>query len=210
MSESHQSNLQDSYDESQIYIAYEAATADLQKKLSRKEKHLRFQYLLISSAFNLIAIAQVILGAAITALGPSGGDHKLAITILGAFNTSIAGLLALLKGRGLPERMRRNMIEIAKVSDFIQEKATLLRYGNSHISDSEISLLLQETFQAYASAQEIIERNQTDTYADERMPQASVVATGMTGSSSQTAVTSKTNGKTPQIDEEMGIVRANQ
>lgn len=58
--------------------------------------------------FNLIAIAQIVVGAAITALGPSGGEHKLAITILGAVNTSIAGLLAFLKGRGLPERLRRN------------------------------------------------------------------------------------------------------
>ncbi|OQE73366.1 hypothetical protein PENNAL_c0088G08972 [Penicillium nalgiovense] len=208
MPESHQSNPQGSYDEPQIYATYQAATADLRKKLNRKERQLRIQYQLISFAFNLIAITQVIIGAAITALGPSGGEHMLAITILGALNTSIAGLLALLKGRGLPERLRRNMIEIARVSDLIQERATLLRYGNNHVSNSGISLLLQEVFQAYTSAQQIIERNQTDTYADGRMPQTSVVATDMNGSSSQTAMTSKTSGKMPQVDEEMGTVSA--
>jgi hypothetical protein len=88
----------------------------------------------------------------------------LAITILGALNTSIAGLLALLKGRGLPERLRRNMIEIANVSDLIQETATLLRRGYNHFSNSGIPLLLQEVFQVCTSARQIIERNQTNTY----------------------------------------------
>ncbi|KAJ5588540.1 hypothetical protein N7537_011218 [Penicillium hordei] len=198
MSESHQSNPQDSYDESQIYVTYEVATAHLRKKLTRKEKQLKTQYRLISIAFNLITITQVIVGAAITALGPTGGEHTLAITVLGALNTSIAGLLALLKGRGLPERLRKNMMEIAKVSDLIQERATLLRYGNNHVSDSGISLLLQEAFQAYTSAQQIIERNQTDTYANESMPQSSVVATDMDGAPSQNR----------RMDEEMGNVSA--
>ncbi|KAJ6089237.1 hypothetical protein N7467_004453 [Penicillium canescens] len=155
MPESHQSTLRDSSEESQTYLTYAAATASLRKKLIRKEKDHRFQYHLMSVVFNLIAVAQIIVGAAITALGPSGGEHTLAITILRTFNTSIAGLLALLKGRGLPERLRRNSTEISKVLDFIQERGTLLRYGNSHVSDDEISVLLQEAFRSYASAEQI-------------------------------------------------------
>ncbi|KAJ5641353.1 hypothetical protein N7490_005353 [Penicillium lividum] len=209
MSGFHQSNPQESDDESRIYVTYEAATSDLRKKLIRQEKHLRIQYQLIRNAFNMIAITQVIIGAAITALGPSGGDHMLAITILGALNTSIAGLLALLKGRGLPERLRRNMIEIAKVSDFIQEKATLLRYGNSGVCNDGISLLLQEVYQAYHSAQQTIETNETDTYADGRISQASAVATEANRSSSQIPLTSEKNGKARQMDEEMGTVSTN-
>ncbi|KAJ5223174.1 uncharacterized protein N7469_009414 [Penicillium citrinum] len=209
MSDLHQSSPQNSYDEPQIYVTYEAATADLRNELIRKEKHLRFQYQLISTAFNLIAIAQIIIGATITALGPSGGEHILSITILGAFNTSIAGLLALLKGRGLPERLRRNMIEISKVSEFIREREILLRYGNSHISHDEISTLLQEVFQEYNVAQQIIERNQTDTYSDERMPQNSVAYDDtMNGSPSEPVVDGKKSGKARQMDEEMGTVNS--
>lgn len=207
MSDLHQSSPQAPYDDPQIYVTYEAATADLRNELIRKEKHLKFQYSLISAIFNLIAITQIIIGATITALGPSGGEHIVAITILGAFNTSIAGLLALLKGRGLPERLRRNMMEIAKVSKFIQERAILLRYGNSHISHDTISTLLQEVFQEYNVAQQIIERNQTDTYADERLPQNSVVYEDITnGPPSQPVVDAKKSGKARQMDEEMGTV----
>jgi hypothetical protein len=86
----------DSSDESQTHLTYAAATARQQRKLILNEKGQRFQYHLISIVFNLIAIAQVIIGAAITALGSSAGEHMLAITILGAFNT-IAGLSVLLK-----------------------------------------------------------------------------------------------------------------
>lgn len=208
MSDLHQSSSQDPYDDPQIYVTYEAATADLRNELIRKEKHMKLQYRLISFIFNLIAITQIIIGATITALGPSGGEHIVAITILGAFNTSIAGLLALLKGRGLPERLRRNMIEIAKVSKLIEERAILLRYGNSHISHDAISSLLQEVFQEYNVAQQIIERNQTDTYTDERLPQDSVAYGDITnGPPSQPVVDAhQKSGKARQMDEEMGTV----
>ncbi|KAJ6031540.1 hypothetical protein N7540_002272 [Penicillium herquei] len=148
MSEPHQSILQGSSDKSQIYATYKAAAVDIKKKLFCEERYLRVEYQLISFVFNLIKIAQVIISAAITALGPSGVEHMLAITILGALNTSIAGLLALLKGRGLPERLRKNMVQLARVSDFIEGRPTMLRYGDSHVSDDGISLLLQEDFQA--------------------------------------------------------------
>ncbi|KAJ5335883.1 uncharacterized protein N7506_003905 [Penicillium brevicompactum] len=73
MPKSHQSLLRDSSEESQTYLTYVAATAELRAKLIRKEEDHRFQYYLISVVFNLIAVAQIIVGAAITALGPSGG-----------------------------------------------------------------------------------------------------------------------------------------
>ncbi|OGE47381.1 hypothetical protein PENARI_c046G10062 [Penicillium arizonense] len=141
MRESHHSLPRDSSNESRTHLTYAAATAGLQKKLNSNEKDQRFQYHLISIVFNLIAIAQVTIGAAITALGPSAGEHMLAITILGAFNT-IAGLSVLLKG------------------------AISLSYGNSHVSDDGIIILLQDVFLAYASAEQIIEENQPDTYTD--------------------------------------------
>lgn len=196
MSESHLPNPQSTPDEPQIYLTYEAATADLQKKLIRKKQHQRAQYRLISAIFNLLAIAQIIIGAAITALGPSGGEHILAITILGAFNTSIAGLLALLKGRGLPQRLRRNMGELSKVLDFIQERATMLRYGSSPVPNSENSLLLQDAFQRYTIAQQIIERNEPDTFDDRNMSEGNSFP-------SPTASTTR-GGRGRQTDEEVG------
>ena len=58
------------------------------------------------------------------------------------------------------------MGELWKVLDFIQERAALLRCGSITVPNSENSLLLQDAFQRYNIAQQIIERNEPDTYAD--------------------------------------------
>ncbi|KAJ5210629.1 hypothetical protein N7491_010435 [Penicillium cf. griseofulvum] len=208
MPEQRQQASIDSSDESQIYLTYEAATAELRKKLTLSRKEQEFQYQLVSIVLNLIAIIQIILGATITALGPSGGEHVVAITILGACNTSVAGLLALLKGRGLPQRLRRNSNEIAKVLDIMQERATLLKYGNTQLSNNGISVLLQEAFEEYSTAQQIIEENQPDTYINRGKPEASVAASDINRFPSQTAGNNAKGGKRRQTDEEMGTSSA--
>ncbi|KAI7974880.1 hypothetical protein EIK77_001084 [Talaromyces pinophilus] len=184
----------------QQYQSYEAAISDLQKELIQTRSYQNFQYQLITISFNLLVIVQVIIGAAITALGPSGGDHVLAITILGALNTSIAGILSLLKGRGLPQRLRRNMAEISKVLDLIRERKTLLRYGNNlQVSNLATSELLQDVFQAYNSMKQIIENNQPDTYTDGNASERAA-----SSDQQQRNAFQKTNGKKRHRDEEMG------
>jgi hypothetical protein len=207
MPDSLQLHQQDHHDLPQDYLTFEAATSELRRKLGRKVKHQKAQYHLIGFAFNLLAVAQVMIGAAITALGPSGGEHMLAITILGAFNTSIAGVLALLKGRGFPQRLRRNMVELENVLDFIQERGVLLRYGESEVLHDG-DALIRDVFQRYITAQQIIESNQPDTYAGGTTPHSSVDPESV-GFSSQTAATTDLRGKGRQLDEEMGSNRDN-
>lgn len=50
--------------------------------------------------------------------GPSAGDHVIAITLLGAFNTVVAGLLALVKGQGLPDRLYNDRAEFQRLRDW--------------------------------------------------------------------------------------------
>ncbi|KAJ6030658.1 hypothetical protein N7460_010924 [Penicillium canescens] len=190
---------QDHHDLPQGYLTFEAATSELRRKLGHKVKHQKAQYHLVGFAFNLLAVAQVMIGAAITALGPTGGEHMLAITILGAFNTSIAGILALLKGRGFPHRLRRNMVEL--------ENGVLLRYGESEVLHDG-DALIREVFQRYITAQQIIESNQPDTYAGGTTLRSSVDPESV-GFSSQTAATTDLHGKGRQLDEEMGSNRDN-
>jgi hypothetical protein len=205
MSDSLQLHQQDHHDLPESYLTFEAATSELRRKLGGKVKHQKAQYHLVGFAFNLLAVAQIMIGAAITALGPTGDEHMLAITILGAFNTSIAGILALLKGRGFPHRLRRNMVELENVLDFIQEKGVLLRYGDSEVLHDG-DALIREVFQRYITAQQIIESNQPDTYAGGTTPRSSVDPESV-GFSSQTAATTDLHGKGRQLDEEMGSNR---
>jgi hypothetical protein len=50
--------------------------------------------------------------------GPSAGDHVKVITVLGAINTVLAGVLALIKGQGLPDRLYHDRAEYRRLVDW--------------------------------------------------------------------------------------------
>ena len=62
-------------------------------------------YALTRALTNTLLLAQVVLGAALTGLGAADSPGWL-ITVFGAANTIIAGLVAFLKSRGQPMRAR--------------------------------------------------------------------------------------------------------
>ncbi|KAK0726638.1 hypothetical protein B0T21DRAFT_293478 [Apiosordaria backusii] len=112
----------------------------------------------LSRLVNLIVYAshffQIIVGASLTALGPSAGEHAVLITVLGAVNTVIAGVLALLKGQGLPERLRHQVAEFRKLQDWIEQTEALLSVGVIGRDRKEVGLLVQVAFKKYNAAKE--------------------------------------------------------
>lgn len=74
----------------------------------RALQHRRKQaliYALTRALTNTLLLAQVVLGTALTGLGAADSPGWL-ITVFGAANTIIAGLVAFLKSRGQPMRAR--------------------------------------------------------------------------------------------------------
>lgn len=88
-------------------------------RVLRKRKHQNWVYLFTASLSNTLLLTQVVLGAALTALGASESSHIL-ITIFGATNTVIAGLVAYLKSRGQPMRSRMFRDDLDRVIDEIE------------------------------------------------------------------------------------------
>lgn len=64
---------------------------------------------------------QIIVAAALTALGAAGANHS-AITAFGAINTVIAGVLTFLKGSGLPNRLKYYHSEWKQIREFIEQR----------------------------------------------------------------------------------------
>ncbi len=62
-------------------------------------------YKMFSRLINGCLGLQIIVAAALTALGAADGSRK-AVTVFGATNTVIAGFLTYLKGSGLPGRLQ--------------------------------------------------------------------------------------------------------
>jgi hypothetical protein len=102
-----------------IGINVEAHTDDLEaarkgatglyKEIISTQRWRSRQYRIIEVLYYLALGAQIVIGATLTALGPQSGLHAKSITLLGVVNTSIAGILAMLKGQGLPDRLRKDV-----------------------------------------------------------------------------------------------------
>ncbi|KAK0619989.1 hypothetical protein B0T14DRAFT_398776, partial [Immersiella caudata] len=133
--------------------------ATLQAQRSKQIMYMLIQIMVYSSHF-----MQIIVGASLTALGPSAGQHTITITILGALNTIIAGVLALVKGQGLPERLRHDKAEFRKLQDWIEQTEALLAVGVIGKDRKEVGLLVQIAFVKYNAAKASEENNVPENY----------------------------------------------
>lgn len=73
---------------------------------------------------NTLILSQVVLGATLTGLGASKSSPIL-VTIFGALNTVIAGVIAFLKSRGQPMRARMFRDDLERVVDEIENSAVM-------------------------------------------------------------------------------------
>lgn len=80
----------------------------------RMKRNQATTYAITAAISNTLLLAQVVLGAAVTALGASESSHVL-ITLFGAANTIIAGVVAYLKSRGQPMRARMYRDDLERV-----------------------------------------------------------------------------------------------
>ncbi|KAK5057730.1 hypothetical protein LTR84_011731 [Exophiala bonariae] len=88
-------------------------------RASRQLASQRMTYYATASLSNTLLLTQVVLGAALTGLGASESSHIL-ITVFGALNTIIAGVVAYLKSRGQPMRSRMYRDDLERVVDEIE------------------------------------------------------------------------------------------
>lgn len=91
------------------------------KRIVDAELKARVQYYSAASIINTGLLAQIVIAAALTALGASDGS-RIAITVLGAVNTIIAGGMTYLKGQGLPERILAYANGLRKVRELLEER----------------------------------------------------------------------------------------
>lgn len=80
----------------------------------------RVEYYLTASFINTCLFGQIVVAAALTALGAAAGSHII-ITILGAINTIIAGVMTYLKGQGLPDRLLEDANGLRRVREYLEQ-----------------------------------------------------------------------------------------
>lgn len=90
------------------------------EQLVHAQTKTRVEYYTTASLINIALFAQIIIAAAVTAVSAAAGPG-IAITVLGAVNTVLAGSLTWVKGQGLPDRLLSYANELRRVREHIED-----------------------------------------------------------------------------------------
>jgi hypothetical protein len=125
----------------------------------------QYQYILSTLFFNFSLVLQVILGAAVTAIG-SSDRHGVAVTILAAANTVNAGLLALMHNSGLPDRYKNdwNVLEELEMWIWKVVETGVLEMTGRGEDGWDAQEVVHECFERYAEVKKTIAKNKPAAY----------------------------------------------
>jgi hypothetical protein len=136
----------------------------LYKEVITNQRWRSREYYLTDAIMYIALGTQIVIGSALAALGSLSKLHPTAITVLGITNTSIAGVLALLKGQGLPDRLRKDQFEMRKVQDYIEETEARLVLAGDTLTLQEVDDAVQKVFLKFNAARDTAEMNRPDSY----------------------------------------------
>jgi SMODS and SLOG-associating 2TM effector domain len=103
-----------------IFFRQPRANRGIYGRAIDEEWKCRLAFHLASYGIGFIYLLQIFIAASITGLAAFDGT-KIGLTILGAANTVLAGLMAFLKGQGLPNRMLKSKDQYRNIIDAIED-----------------------------------------------------------------------------------------
>ena len=104
------------------------ANEGLYHRVCEREYRRRLEYLICVWVLDFSYMAQIAFAAILTALGASRSSF-IVITVFGALNVAMAGVLALFKGLGLPMRLRKEWLEFRKLRHYIDDRERMFEVG---------------------------------------------------------------------------------
>ncbi|KAI8623322.1 hypothetical protein F5Y19DRAFT_389298 [Xylariaceae sp. FL1651] len=122
------------------------------------------QHALLQAFLYVVYFVQIIVGAVLTSLGATAAQYATVITVLGAVNTVLAGVLALIKGSGQPAKLGKDRIGYRRLQDWIEETEALLAVGVIGRNRREVGLLVESAFKRYNAAKASEENNDPEFY----------------------------------------------
>ena len=120
-----------------------ASNEGIYKRTVDEESRVNFQYQVSNYVVNIGGMSQIVVGAALTALGAANGP-KSAVTVLGAANTIMAGMLTYLKGQGLPYRLEQYLHLLRTLREHIEARERELMEPDCPLDvDEEIKSIIK-------------------------------------------------------------------
>ena len=136
-----------------------APNEGIYKRTVDEEGRVQFQYRISNYFVNIGGMMQIVVGAALTALGAANGPSAV-VTILGALNTVLAGMLTYLKGQGLPMRLEQYLHLLRTLREHIEERERELLEPESPLDVDEE---LQRVARMYQEIRQTAEDNAPGT-----------------------------------------------
>jgi hypothetical protein len=129
----------------------------------------QYQFFFCSFFFNIALVLQILLGAALTALGSNSKGRDTYITILAAANTVVAGLLALMHNSGMPDRYKNDWTEFDRVEMYLKEliDSGIVKEGLSR------DQAIEHCYELYRMAKQTVARNKPAAYMSNRSANSS-------------------------------------
>jgi hypothetical protein len=129
-------------------------------RVCHREAQAKRGYKFATVFINGILGAQIVVAAALTAMGAANSSH-VGVTAFGAINTVIAGILTYLKGSGLPNRIRYYEQEWKRVREFIEQRERDFSRQDCHLDVNEVVSTIEAM---YEQVKADIQTNTPDSY----------------------------------------------
>jgi hypothetical protein len=143
-----------------------ASNQGIYKECVRQITKTKLAYWLCATVLNACLLAQVSIGAVLTALGASEGNH-IVITVLGAANTVIASVLTYFKAQGLPYRLLAYLNELKRVRTSVEQKERDFmsgRWKDSNGKELDVFKEADALVRMFQDAKDTSEANHPETY----------------------------------------------
>ncbi|KAJ5566556.1 hypothetical protein N7535_008194 [Penicillium sp. DV-2018c] len=103
------------------HLARTAPNVGIYTRVIHSETKAQRAYKLFNFLINTCLGVQIVVAAAVTALGAASGPHS-AVTAFGAINTIMAGVLTYLRGSGLPDKLKTYQNQWKNIREYIEQR----------------------------------------------------------------------------------------
>ena len=119
-------------------------------------------YKIFNFLINTCLGIQVVVAAAVTALGAASGPHS-AVTAFGAINTIMAGVLTYLRGSGLPDRLKHYQNQWKNIREYIEQREREFCLIGCDLDVQEEVFIVESMYQSVKSEMETTKSSDSKT-----------------------------------------------
>ncbi|KAL4883806.1 hypothetical protein BJY04DRAFT_216144 [Aspergillus karnatakaensis] len=128
------------------HIPRTAPNVGIYTRVVRAETKAASRYKFHATLINTCLSIQIVVAAALTALGAARGPHN-AVTAFGAINTIVAGILTYLKGSGLPDRLKHYQNEWRNIREYIEQRERELCLQGCELDVQEEIQIIEQMYE---------------------------------------------------------------